>query len=612
MPQISAFAASAGTNPDDLFSMNSFLSSPFLQGTSLANMTVDGVQLPPARHRWSAYQATRQATTADGHTNVTVAMRLAFESSVVLWRVELSAASSTSTRLTTTARRHELQLQLTPLIRRATALPWVPKYPNSSAQFHFRLLGRHRNGGTGDAFLLTSDNLTAAQSAFACVSGGGSSRRPAGAAQWSAGPSGGKVRLSVAVGGDGGSQAATSSPTILRFVLVVGNSSWPATTGSGGVVAVLRQLSTLRGWTTAWAEAETKWSERWRQAFTPNNAHYSGHLPTLRTPSASFSRIYYNSLLTVVSLERTNLPLVAERVYLTAAGNSLPYDCATCLPHISGMLEVGAAASYYWDVKQMAHIMSLLDPAAFRSYLTFVLRLPPVGGKPGFAVSNGVDLYSGGLFGAWYAFNSFALFSSLHAYLATTGDSHFARTVIGGRSVSQWMAFLAGRWRSFALTDVEPPEPYLADYGGFAGDFLECVRDYTNAVPALQAANAYMLRRTAELSESGWLRGGGTRAQQQQQHRAAVAADHAPMQLRREAAAIVNATLRRSTVDGWRGEWWRCLGMPEWYIRLSGCCSIHRGFPGDWEPADFGRWSGRRGGEASPARATGNGGLFRP
>eukprot|EP01052_Picozoa_sp_SAG31_P081402 SAG31_NODE_41313_length_276_cov_1.463277_1_plen_84_part_10 len=45
MPQISAFTSSAGTNPDDLFSINSFLSGPFLQGTSLANMTVDGHQL---------------------------------------------------------------------------------------------------------------------------------------------------------------------------------------------------------------------------------------------------------------------------------------------------------------------------------------------------------------------------------------------------------------------------------------------------------------------------------------------------------------------------------------------------------------------------------------
>ena len=50
----------------------------------------------------------------------------------------------------------------------------------------------------------------------------------------------------------------------------------------------------------------------------------------------------------------------------------------------------------------MAHIMSLLDPVAFKSYLTFVLQLPSKNGKAGFESSNGVDLLTGSLFGAWY------------------------------------------------------------------------------------------------------------------------------------------------------------------------------------------------------------------
>jgi hypothetical protein len=53
----------------------------------------------------------------------------------------------------------------------------------------------------------------------------------------------------------------------------------------------------------------------------------------------------------------------------------------------------------------MAHMMSLLDPVAFKSYLTFVLQLPSVDGKAGFESSNGVDLFTGSLFGAWYAQN---------------------------------------------------------------------------------------------------------------------------------------------------------------------------------------------------------------
>ena len=55
-------------------------------------------------------------------------------------------------------------------------------------------------------------------------------------------------------------------------------------------------------------------------------------------------RIYYTSAMTVISLERTNLPKVFPRVYITAAGNALRYDCKTCLPLVGGVLEIGGAA----------------------------------------------------------------------------------------------------------------------------------------------------------------------------------------------------------------------------------------------------------------------------
>eukprot|EP01043_Picozoa_sp_COSAG02_P004905 COSAG02_NODE_130_length_34758_cov_80.817767_25_plen_348_part_00 len=112
MPQISAFTNSVGTNADDLFSINSFLNAPFLQGVSLCNMTVDGVQLRPERHQWRAYQATREATAADGLI-VSVDTRLAFSAPGVLWSVQLASH---------TTGRHKIELQLTPLIRQAKAL----------------------------------------------------------------------------------------------------------------------------------------------------------------------------------------------------------------------------------------------------------------------------------------------------------------------------------------------------------------------------------------------------------------------------------------------------------------------------------------------------------
>jgi hypothetical protein len=516
MPQISAFTNSVGTNPDDLFSINSFLNAPFLQGVSLCNMTVDGVQLRPERHQWRAYEARRQAKTADG-LMVTVDTRLVFSEPGVLWNVEL---------VSKVGGRHEIELQLTPLIRQAKALPWVPTYPNTTASFDFKLVP----GGGGGRLLHTADNRSAAQSVFGFV---GQQHTP----HWSVSNAGGRVRFTVDI--------VPGHNQTLQFALLAGNQTWPS---PGGVREQFHGLVTPDGWNKAWEQTALLWEERWQQAFAPHNDHFSGHLPTLTSPSAALRRIYYTSLLTVVSLERTNLPLVAERVYLTAAGNALPYNCATCLPHIDGMLEVGAAASYYWDVKQMAHMMSLLDPVAFKSYLTFVLGLPKVDGKQGFEASNGIDLFAGSLFGAWYAFNSEALFASLHAYLVTTGDRAFAATIISGKTVSEWMVQLATHWKQFALTEATPPEPWLADYGGFAGDFLECVPDYTNTVPALQAANAWMMRRTAELQETGWHTKPTT-------HQGNGTALPSAAQLRSEAAAIANATVARLWVPDGNGVW---------------------------------------------------------
>jgi hypothetical protein len=71
-------------------------------------------------------------------------------------------------------------------------------------------------------------------------------------------------------------------------------------------------------------------------------------MPSLVSENEDLSRIYYNSILTVISLERVNLPLVAPRVYLTSSGNALPYNCSSCLPHINGILEIGGSAMYYW------------------------------------------------------------------------------------------------------------------------------------------------------------------------------------------------------------------------------------------------------------------------
>ena len=285
MPQISAFTNELGTNSDDLFSINSFLSAPFASGTSLCTMLIDGVQLRPTRHRHRAYEATRQANHSG--TRVTVATRPAFAEPAVLWQVTFEGGAAAGWA-------HTVSLALTPLVRQVTALPWVNKYPNRTSDFNFSLSSSAAAGGGGGGggapFLYSRDKHSAAQSAFGFVHGSTEQQ-----AQWSVSPGGGWVNLTATV--------AKGRSTTLRFLFVVGNATWPLAAApergsrnngsrgsTGGVIRRYQELADLSSWTRAWDGAAMQWERRWQAAFTPGNGHFSGHLPTLVSPSAELSR----------------------------------------------------------------------------------------------------------------------------------------------------------------------------------------------------------------------------------------------------------------------------------------------------------------------------------
>jgi hypothetical protein len=55
-----------------------------------------------------------------------------------------------------------------------------------------------------------------------------------------------------------------------------------------------------------WSRAKTVWDERWNAAFTPGNRFFSGNAPLLVTGDAAIREIYYRSVLTLLVLLRTN------------------------------------------------------------------------------------------------------------------------------------------------------------------------------------------------------------------------------------------------------------------------------------------------------------------
>jgi hypothetical protein len=109
----------------------------------------------------------------------------------------------------------------------------------------------------------------------------------------------------------------------------------------------------------SWEMAATEWDLRWVDAFTPPESkmqpHYSGNLPVMDTNTPELDRMYYMSIVTLLSCERTNLPIVAPRVYLTGAGNSFAEDAQ----HV---WSIGGTTQFAWDASFYAGIATLLDP----------------------------------------------------------------------------------------------------------------------------------------------------------------------------------------------------------------------------------------------------------
>ena len=59
------------------------------------------------------------------------------------------------------------------------------------------------------------------------------------------------------------------------------------------------------------------WEQRWADAFTPGNPHFSGNLPVLVTDNAALRRNFYMGVITMLELERTQFP-VYPRSFITS------------------------------------------------------------------------------------------------------------------------------------------------------------------------------------------------------------------------------------------------------------------------------------------------------
>jgi len=237
-------------------------------------------------------------------------------------------------------------------------------------------------------------------------------------------------------------------------------------------VAVAQQA---KDWTSnfenVWQATKIAWAQRWQDAFTPGNKHFSGNLPTLVTSDEKISDIYYRSILTLLVLHRTNLKM-NDRVFIT-----------------SGEREKGYV--FYWDTSMWSKIFALLEPEGMKKQLRLFLQADPHGGFV-------YNMHTGTQGDGWYAANDMTMFRLVSSYLAVTGDAAFLKEKVGDRSVLEHMEKLALGWQELQ-TDKSV---MLADYGENE-NLLECAPMYVHRVPSFNAANVWMMRTVAVQQQQG-------------------------------------------------------------------------------------------------------------
>ena len=228
------------------------------------------------------------------------------------------------------------------------------------------------------------------------------------------------------------------------------------------------------------------WEQRWADAFTPGNRHFSGSLPVLVTDNLALKRNYYIGILTVLELERTQFP-VSPRSFVTSG-------------------ERAPGTQYYWDASMQSIAWALLEPAGMKATLRrWLTQNVRSGDTIDLRQTNGFDSTAYDHING-YAFNACNIFQTTFDYLRVTGDLDFLdERLENGKTVLQKMDDMATDWKTLVR-----PDSALADYGENR-NLLECAPAYIHRVASCNAQNVSMMREAAALQE---MKGNAARARE--------------------------------------------------------------------------------------------------
>ncbi|WP_238008487.1 hypothetical protein KZZ52_32220 [Dactylosporangium sp. AC04546] len=213
-----------------------------------------------------------------------------------------------------------------------------------------------------------------------------------------------------------------------------------------------------------------RWRATWASAFTPGNAEFSGHLPTLTGAPAGLARTYYLGALLAVYLRNTGVSPIGP-VFLT------------------GGPRLGPTTTFFWDQSEWAHTAALLEPAGLRAWILAALAQP-------YDHCHSFDTRNLLPVGNHYAANDHALFRTVQAYVGVTGDVELLAEKAGDATVLDHLRAMAYRPRTRRAAFGAR---VLVDLGRDAWELLECVPNYRDAVVSFNAGYAGMLRALAVL-----------------------------------------------------------------------------------------------------------------
>lgn len=432
-PALSNFHGSLEASRN-ILGIQNFTIAPYAQGGEMAVLAINGAALPAEDFRWFPYQIQRRARLQTLEILTTV--RMPFEQSGLLLAVEIRNTGAAAWSGTLTIDAHAAIREF------PGKWEWQTPRPREADRPDFQPAATH---STGDTFLYVTDSKSHSVAGFIFLPNPDRISHPASDASWNL-------------------QLQPGATVSLRAVMAGGPAMQP----------VARRAAEWHAqFPAVWDEARIGWHERYRAAFDPHNRHFSGNLPALVTSDTAIRKLYYNSIVSLLCLERTNLSARYPRVFVTASPR-----WATTL-------------AYFWDTSLFATLWALLDPRCMRQQLLLFLR-------SNIHSCYAIDFKSMETVGPWYSANDDSVFQLVLTYVKVTGDQRFFdETVRGNKRVIDYLTEIALYWRKL----TKPPR-LLADYGD-ASNLLETVPTYIHCVPSMNAANVWMMRSLAKIKGAG-------------------------------------------------------------------------------------------------------------